>query len=198
MAYATIEQLREIVGVEHVADDAYLNLCLTVAQREIDFMCRRTFDVPADDATATARKYRPDPSDVLTLRVDDLADLTGVTVTEGTSTLSAGQIQWEPLNSLGDDRRYRPFDTIRLLTGFFLPDGMEATITVTSARWGWLAVPDVVQQATLFAAKDLVHMKGARFGIDGFGDIAVVRIRENPVLRKMLEGFIRHDRTGIA
>lgn len=192
MAYAQLEDLRPMLGVEHVSDDDYLSLCLAVAHRGIDAMCRRTFDVPAEDATATTRVFVPLNCEVV--YIDDLADPTGLVVTNDGASVSLSSIQYEPLNQLGTDRRYRPIEGLRLISGSWVKDGRRATVAVTSSRWGWTVLPDVAKQATLLAAKDLVNLREARFGTSGWGDIAIVRVRENPSVRMLLDpSFVRAD-----
>jgi hypothetical protein len=57
-----------------------------------------------------------------------------------------------------------------------------------TAKWGWLAVPDAVQQATLFLANQ--YYKTAReapLGVAGFGDFGAVRVRAMPQVENLLQ-----------
>ena len=69
----------------------------------------------------------------------------------------------------------------------------KASITVTSARWGWLTVDDRVARATEMAAKDLWDMRETRFGRAGFGEFAAVIVRQNQALADLLRPLVSHS-----
>lgn len=192
MAYVTLDEFRAYLGSEHIDDDDQLALCLAVAERGVDRIACRSFSAVVDDATATTRTYVPLNAEVV--YIDDLADTAGLTIDNYGSAIAVGAIQLDPINLLGTDRRARPIEGLRLFDSCWYRDGQRATVSITSARWGWLAVPDAAKQATLVAAKDLFQLRDARFGTAGFGEFGVLRIRENPTVRQILDGYVRFDR----
>jgi hypothetical protein len=66
-----------------------------------------------------------------------------------------------------------------------------AAVQVT-AQWGWTAVPSGVKQATELAAAEIFRLKDAPFGVAGFGEAGLIRIRENPKLAMLLGPYRRN------
>lgn len=199
MAYATVDDLRELVGLEHVADDEFLSLCLTVGQSQVDLYCGRSFDaVAATPPAATARVFRPGPDGLVT--IDDLSATTGVTVTDDGGSVAASSMQWEPINGRGPDGRTGwPYTRLQLIDGArWTLNGPEATVSITSSYWGWTATPDQVKLATLYTAKDLIHNRDTRFGAQGFGENGLVFIRENRTVQMLLAPYRSYRTVGIA
>jgi len=194
MAYTTLERLKVAIGKESYRDDQVLEDLLTAAESVIDDHCGRRFTVVDDDASATSRVYVPSMGDQL-LFIDDLADATGLVIVDDGTTLNASDYQLEPLNALGPDRRYRPINAIRRLgMSWSIPvyPG-QASVTVTSDRWGWLTVDNRVARATEMAAKDLWDMRETRFGRAGFGEFAAVVVRQNQALADLLRPLVSHS-----
>jgi hypothetical protein len=194
MAYTTLERLKAAIGKETFRDDSLLDDLLTVAESVIDDHCGRRF-VQVDDAASTTSKVYVPPSSGRLLFIDDLADSTGLVIVDNGTTLSASDYQLEPLNQLGSDRRYRPINAIRRMGVDWaapLYEG-QASITVTSDRWGWLTVDNRVARATEMAAKDLWDMRETRFGRAGFGEFAAVIVRQNQALADLLHPLLSHS-----
>jgi hypothetical protein len=185
------------LGTNIAADNSHLHAALLAAQQAVEAICGRTFDEPTNPLpSATPRVYAP-CGDVVW--IDDLAVSTGIVVVEHGVTLAATDYQTEPLNQLGDDRRYRPISALRRVAGDY-PTGWEtrgrvATVTVTSQYWGWTTTPDAIKQAVMIGAKDLVHQRETRFGVAGFGEFGVTRIRENPDVARICRPYMRHEIT---
>jgi hypothetical protein len=194
MAYTTLERLKVAIGKESYRDDEVLSDLLTAAESVIDDHCGRRFTLVDDDASATSRVYVAPLYDQL-LFIDDLADSTGLVIVDDGTTLSASDYQLEPINTLGSDRRYRPYNAIRRLgTCWSIPTYHgKASVTVTSDRWGWLTVDNRVARATEMAAKDLWDMRETRFGRAGFGEFAAVVVRQNQALADLLHPLLSHS-----
>ena len=104
-------------------------------------------------------------------------------------------MQLEPVNNLLPDGTVCPYHTIRRITGYWTCHGREASVSVTSTRWGWAAVPPKVKLATLVLAKDYASLRDTRFGVAGFGEFGVVRTRiDNLQVLQLLRG-LGHPRT---
>lgn len=194
MSYTTVERLKAAIGKESFRDDSVLDDLLTAAEAVVDDHCGRRFAAVVANAQATTRRYVAPRHDKL-LFIDDLADATGLVIVDDSTTLGADDYQLEPVNALGPDRRYRPYNAIRRLgQDWNIPtyDG-KASITVTSARWGWLTVDDRVARATEMAAKDLWDMRETRFGRAGFGEFAAVIVRQNQALADLLRPLVSHS-----
>jgi hypothetical protein len=69
----------------------------------------------------------------------------------------------------------------------------RATLQVT-AKFGWSAVPVDVEEACLLKAASLFKRKDAPFGVAGFGEFGVVRIRRDSDVGELLNPYVRYAR----
>lgn len=186
MAYADLAALSLRLGFSDNFDDTLLSGALTVAERTIDRWCRRTFTV---DANVTTRTYLPWRDEVV---VDDISTTSGLIVKDDGATIANTDLVLDPPNGVGvDGRTGWPYWRIRTDDGsWWHIDGNRRTVEVT-AKFGWAAVPDSIREATLILASDLFHAKDTRLGVAGWGDLGLLRIRENGMLQTMLQDYIR-------
>jgi hypothetical protein len=61
-----------------------------------------------------------------------------------------------------------------------------------TARWGWSAVPPAVTEATLILAEELAKLKDAPFGVSGWTEFGVMRVRDNPFAARLLNPYRRN------
>ena len=172
MAYATLPELRDWVGITVVgdtADDAKLTLALDVATALIDNYTDRYFD---EDGSVVAREYVAGDDQVLDVPTG-ISTAVGLVVStddndDGTfeTTWAASDYRLEPINAADDgtpwtrlvavgSRRF-PTATSRKYPG----------VRIT-AKGGWSAVPAPVKQACLIQAAFIWGRKDARFGVAG-------------------------------
>lgn len=128
--------------------------------------------------------------------VDDFAGTVGLTVTNNTSVVAAADFQLEPLNGLEYGVTVA-YTKIRLISGVWYRNGGQATLSMV-APWGWPSMPSAVVEACRVLAKDLAGLRDSRFGVAGWGEFGVVRMRENPQVVSLLAPYVRWDRAGIA
>lgn len=185
MTIVTEAEFVAYLGSEIQGNRPDLVASLNAAEQAIQHHCRRAFSAPA--TSATARIYEPTSSVVL--EVDDLSDITGLIVDNDGVIVAAPDYQLEPLNGLVYGMP-APYTTIRLLTGAW-----ASQVTVT-AKWGH--VPADVAEACRVLAKDIAGLRDTRFGVAGWGEFGVVRMRENPQVVALLAPHVRWDRAGIA
>ena len=175
---------------EAAADDQFLTAALSAAEKAINSHCARKFDAPSGGATT--RKYLPRGNPYRDeVVIHDIVDATGITILDDTASVNASDVQFEPIQPPWDGS-IRPYYVIRRLRSAWSRDGERATVSVTTDRWGWSAVPDEVIEAMKLLAKDLVHMRDTRFGVQGL-DGFVVRVRPNSDPGRLL-GDLRHPR----
>jgi hypothetical protein len=186
MTIVALTDFTEYVGSEIVANQVQLEAALTAAELAVQHYCRRPFAAPA--TAATARIF--DTHLGVVLYVDEFVDITGLIVDNDGTIIAAADYRLEPVDGL----QYgiaTPYSTIRLLDGTSWAD--EVTVT---ARWGWVAAD--VKMAVLVLAKDIAGLRDTRFGVAGWGEFGVVRMRENPQVMSLLAPHVRWDRAGIA
>ncbi len=194
-SYVALSELKSALGITSSTDDAFLTLAIGAAETAINDLCGRKFTA---DGSASARTYRAQPYICVT---DDVSTLTGLVVKTDTSgdgtfdtTWASSDYQVEPLNNLV---KGRSVNNLRAVGDYLFPvygDGL-ASVEVT-AKWGWPAVPDPIEQATLMMASRLYGRKASPMGVIGVGDFGPVRIsRSDPDVAHMLMDY---RRAGIA
>ena len=169
---------------------------ITAASRAIDGWCSRSFSVAS---STSSRVYKADHQH--RLEIDDLSATTGLTVitdegdtgTYGTSWTITTDFVLEPFNGRVGGITGWPYTQIRAVGARWFPSGYQRPrVQVTSAYWGWAAVPDAVTQACYELALDLFKMKDAPFGVAGFNEYGVMRVRENKGVQMLLAPYRRH------
>jgi hypothetical protein len=186
MAYADLAALQLRLGFADNFDNTLLASALTAAEGTIDRWCRRHFTLPT--ATET-RLYTPHWDEVL---VDDIATTTSLVVLDNGATVAAADYVLDPANGVGvDGRAGWPYWRIRTTDGsHWYRDANKRTVSVT-AKFGWLTVPTSIREATLILASDLFHAKDTRLGVAGWGDLGLLRIRENGMLQTLLQDYVK-------
>lgn len=193
--YASLEQLRDYLDIEDSDSDAQLTDALVSVSREIDDHCNRTF---RSATVATARVFQPF-SEHLAF-VDDFYTTDGLVIeydagadgTYSTAWTVATDVQLEPLNGVVGGAPGWPYWRLRTLASSFAisePRG-RASLRIT-AKWGWADVPDPVYQSCLILASETFKLATAPFGVAGFGEFGVVRVRDNPLVEKKLRKYVR-------
>jgi hypothetical protein len=195
--YCSVAELRNHLRDDGTKlNDSSLEKAISAASRAIDDHCDRTFWL---DSGVAERTY------VVTDRqvafVDDIGSRTGLVVKTGTdgatfpTTLTVGtDFILEPRNAdkfAGATGPAFAFWQIRLI-GYrvFLGAGYPWPTLSVTARHGWSAVPDEVNQACILKAAALFKRKDAPFGIAGVNDFGPVRItRADPDVIDMLATY---------
>jgi hypothetical protein len=194
-SYATLAELKARVTPQTSgsANDAAMTNALTVASRAVEAFCDRQFN---KTTTASARLYTP-LSPVLSF-VDDLHTTTDLAVKvdrdgDGTceTTLSASDYRLAPINGIRHAESGWPYWQVKLTPlGAYRFACYEYSIEVT-AQWGWAAVPAAVKESTLALAEETFKLKDSPYGVAGFGDYGMIRVRDNPKIAAMLTPYRR-------
>jgi hypothetical protein len=182
----SLQDFKLYVGSEIAANQVELQASLTAAELAVQYHCHRAFSATA--TTATARVFTIRSGQVL--EVDEFTDTTGLIVDNDGTIIAAVDYQLEPTDGIVYGMS-APYRAIRLLNSTSWAD--EVTVT---AKWGWL--PAGVYEATRVLAKDLAGLRDTRFGVAGWGDFGVVRMRDNPQVLSLLAPYVRWDRAGVA
>lgn len=191
--YADPPDLKNRVGIaeDDSTDDLRIIGALGTATNGINKFCYRQFN---DAGTVSARVFRP--RDRCLVKVDDFSTTTGLIVKSDEDGDGAFEYTWattdyelEPLNGVVDGVPGYPYWRIRAVNRWF-PIGNRSTIQVT-ARWGWAAIPADVKEACLVAAEEIYKLRDTPFGVGGYGDFGVIRVRDNPFTSRMLQPYRR-------
>lgn len=154
MAYATLDDLKAVLGITASTDDALLARYLMQAQATIDRHCRRTFEASAD-ATRTFDAV----ADVEGRRLwldDDLYQITSITNGDGVA-VSASSYVTAP-------RRVAPYYALDLKANSTISwtytDTPEGAISIVG-RWAYsLTAPADIEGATLMLASFYYNRRG--------------------------------------
>jgi hypothetical protein len=187
--YATVEALKSRLGLSasDVVDDFELYAACFAASRAIEQYCERTF---WRTNSSVARTF--EPRSLYLVKLPEYNDLVSVTTlktdTSGDgiyeTTWSASDYQLLPYNP-GAAPETRPYTKVKAIVRTFpvlCSTLVRTDLVQITGVWGWPAVPWAIKQATLILAAEMFKLKDAPFGVAGFGDYGVVRIRENPKL----------------
>jgi hypothetical protein len=160
--YCSLNELKASLDITDNIDDAILERAINSASRTIDRYCARNFY----KVTAT-RLFTPRDSYVCD--IDDLVSLTTLKTTDDDTqnfdvTWGAGDYQLEPLNGVVDGMP-TPYTRIRAIGDYTFQtlDG-EASVQVTGV-FGFNAVPDEVNYATIIQASKLYKRKDSPLGV---------------------------------
>jgi hypothetical protein len=189
--YATLAQLKTRLEITTDVHNDRLNAALAAASRGIEKFCNRQFNTAS---TPSARKFRPLGTTLC--HVDDFQSLSSLKTDDSnvgtfSTTWTAADYELEPLNGVVDGEAGWPYWRIVAVYSRWFPCFRRATVEVT-ALWGWAAVPAPVVDACLIAAEEIFKLKDTPFGIGGYGDFGIVRVRDNPFTARMLNPYRRN------
>lgn len=192
--YCTLAQVKAALRITDNTDDTLIEGSVEAASRLIDGATHRNF---FQSGTVSRVFTAPDP---LYCPIDDIA---GTAVTIQTSTQADGifdvtfevtDYQLEPLNQQLDGIAWA-FDRIRAVGDYAFPMvsanfGEQALVKVT-AVFGWPAVPDAIEQATILQAARHFKRYDSPLGVAGFGDFGVVRVSRflDPDVQMLVEPY---------
>ncbi len=194
--YATISALKNRVGIAQsdTADDYELHAACFAASRALEQHCQRTFH---RTASGTVRVFEPtSDSDLDFGPWNDLVTLSALAEDSSgagswSTTWTSGNYQLMPLNPAAGPER-RPYTGLKAVGSlrFPLPTGYGRTDRIqVTGTWGWPAVPQPIRMAALVLAAELFKAKDAALGVVGFGDLGVVRLRENPLVARLAQPY---------
>lgn len=187
--YCTLAELKASLDITDSIDDSILERAITSASRAIDRYCGRNFY----KVTATRLFV---PRDNYIVDIDDLVSLTTLKTTDDDTqtfdiTWSASDYQLEPLNGVVDGMP-TPYTRIRAIGNYTFPllDG-EASVQIAGV-FGFNAVPDEVNYATMIQASKLYKRKDSPLGVIS-GEYGAMRVgvRLDPQVSELVDAYRR-------
>ncbi len=196
--YASVEALKSRLGITDTSDDFELQAAVRAASISVEQYCGRTFwRTPA----GTVRTFQPDANGY-TLTFPPFNDLVSVSIfatdDKGDNTYSttwaATEYQLMPFDA-GTKPVPEPYTSVRAVGTRVFPIFFSILQRLDPVKitgvFGWPTVPPDVQQATMILASEIFKLKDAPFGVAGFGDFGVVRIKTNPMVAYLLDPYRR-------
>jgi hypothetical protein len=196
-SYASLAELKAVMGISDTSEDAALQLALDAATELIDEHCNRTFQVPSDVST---RYYTA--TSTTRVEIDDVYTTTGLVVSSYNVAVPAavpyvsGGYELGPRNALAHGKPYTflTYTSIWPLAypGYFSVRDMAIAVT---ARFGFAAaVPVVIEQACILQANRIFARRGSPYGVAGGVDTgSEVRLlaRVDPDVAVLLRPYVR-------
>jgi hypothetical protein len=143
---------------------------------------------PTDSAAPTTRLFQPAYADRLI--VDDFYTTTGLVFETGSGSTwdpeDLDDLVLKPLNGIRDGMSGWPY--FRIEGSGVAGPATEPTVRIT-AHWGWSAIPAPIIRATKLLAAETFKLREAPFGVAGWSDFGVVRVRDIPKVAKILYPF---------
>lgn len=191
--YASLAEVKAAARITDSVDDALLEIAIESASRAIDGHTHRNFFVAG--TVATARVFAASNSDFVW--IDDVASTTGFALATSdnldatyTTTWGTADYQLEPLNGVSEGVSW-PYTRIRSTGNKGLPYGSGLAGVQVTARWGWLAVPTAIKQATMILAGRQFKRYDSPLGVAGFGDLGAMRVsRVDPDVATLIEPYV--------
>lgn len=167
--YITTATLKAYLRVSDAVDDAQMALAVTAASRAVDLACNRQFGAVSAPEARYFTGYYDKVIKRWVCEIDDLGDLTGLTVavdTDDTGTYADAVTPFapRPFNATAVGRVYTSI-VVGTTAVHQLTHG-DGQIKVTG-QWGWTSVPTPVQQATLFQASRFMARRDSPYGVSG-------------------------------
>jgi len=198
LAYATLSELKEFVGIPDAddQDDDTLELALDSASAQVDAFCDRTFDA---DAEVTTRVYSPE--DPWHVDIDPVSTLTGLVVKTDDNNDGVYETTWtigtdyrmDPVNAAASSE---PWDRISALGSRWFPRLRYRPGVQVTAKFGWPGgeAPAPVKHAVLIQASRLWKRKDAPFGVAGsveFGSEMRLLAKLDPDVESLVRPYRR-------
>jgi hypothetical protein len=206
--YINADEFRDYIQSSGTGTSGSISAAITAASRAVDAHCDRTFYIDE----AAVRYFSNDPYDgrgLWYLEIDDLADVTDLEVLidgSGNGTYSTElavntDFVLEPRNQRFGSIAGYPYTALRATSGTAFPIRSTAwqpdTVKITG-NFGWAAVPAPVKQAAKIVAAQLWKLGEAPFGVAGWGDYGMIRVRDIPQAASLLAPYRRGSSFGIA
>jgi hypothetical protein len=159
--YAELADLKAYLRIEDTADDVFLAVWITTVSRNVDDFCGRQFGQTAAVEERTYETVWDRHQCLYVADVDDVQDVTGLTVTyeDGTAetawTSSVDGYRLWPRNA---SQKGKPYEQITV------PSAGPITVEV---KWGWTAVPSAVPTGVYLQGARLAARRDSPFGISG-------------------------------
>ena len=184
--YATVEDLKQSLGITDATDDTMLDAILAAVSRQIDQYTNRRFYATTETRFYTARRV----SDVI---IDDCLSITTLaTDADGDrvyeKTWSATDFDLYPYNAT-------PYTRVEATVkgAYLLPVNIAKGVKVIGSFGYSATVPEPVNRACLIQAARLYKRKDALFGVMGSAEMGQLLVipKMDPDVKLLLSGYIK-------
>lgn len=194
--YVVRADLKHYIGIDptNENENQKLDWALASTTAGINLICGRQFNKAG---AVTARRYRA--KDCSWVTVADFHTETGLVIAtdeDGDGVFetvwSAADYELEPLDGIVDDEPGWPWWKIHAVGSRRFPTRNRRASLRASADWGWAAVPEPVKTACRIVAEETYKLSDAPFGVAGFADFGVMRVRESTIAMSKISRYQRY------
>ncbi len=201
--YVTMAEQKGSMGLDQTdtQDDEDILDGILSASRWIDGYTERHFFVMTDTRTVVADdryclELGPfmDLLSITSLKTDENADGTFETTWSASDYQLLTEDDTPNINAAPEPRPYTKIKAIGTRL-FPIAYGLQQRTNLVQIQgvWGWPQVPDAVRRAARLLATEHFKLKDAPFGASGIADLGIVRIRQNPKARELLQPYRKYS-----
>jgi len=198
--YTTLPELKAALGipVADTTDDEDLGDAILAASRMVDGDCQRHFFKVTEARTLGA-------CDQWRLKLGEYMDLVSVTTLktdaagDGTYETTWAASDYQLLTADGTPNLHaapetRPYRRVHAIGDHLFPlpvwtAGARGDLVEITGVWGWPQVPDRIRRATRLLAAETFKLNSAPLGVQGFADLGIIRVRDNPKYWRLLGDY---------
>ncbi|HEY5880107.1 MAG TPA: hypothetical protein VIU11_14450 [Nakamurella sp.] len=209
--YASVDELRDFVRIDDVADDTIIEAALSASSRAIDYACDprpehfrqfgQTDAVEDRYFTASRRGYDTPVRGQWVALVDDIATAVGLVVAADGGSGAYTPVEGTTLLPRNAAAHGRPATAI-LFAGSSMPTPPASADAVkVTGTWGWPAIPTAIHEACLMQSSRLIARRDAPFGVAGSPETGTeIRLlaRLDPDVELMVRPYILKIGTVVA
>lgn len=194
--YIDVAELRSWLGIVGASEDTLLDQAITSATAWINGYCGQDFSHVHHNQPETRQFYAQRDPWRLFLSYGSIADTVGMIVQTDDNEDGTAETTWAASDWIVESEQSGkpdgPYYAIRAVGNRWFPKSINGRPLVhVTACWGWPQTPSPVVEASYILASEFWKMRDAPFGVAGFGEFGVVRVRRNPIVLQLLEPYRR-------
>jgi hypothetical protein len=197
--YTTMAEMKGSMGLDQTdtLDDEDILDGILSASRWIDGYTERHFFRMTDTRTVVPNdRYClelgsfMDLLSVISLKTDENADGNFETTWAASDYQLLTEDGTPNINAAPEPKPYTEIKAIgRLFPLVYNLPQRRTNLVQIEGVWGWPMIPDAVRRAARLLAVEHFKLKDAPFGASGIADLGIVRIRQNPKARELLQPY---------
>jgi hypothetical protein len=173
--YCTLNELKASLNITDSVDDTALEAAIEAASRMIDDYTERFFYSNGTVGSPVTRYYTA--VDPYTINIDDITTVSEVATDDNfdrtfETVWGTSDYLVEPINN---PIKSFPYNRVLAIGSYIFPYQLPQSVRIKGV-WGFTAVPDQINMATLIQSSRLFGRRQSPFGIAGSPDLGTVRL----------------------
>lgn len=173
--YCTLNELKASLNITDSVDDTALEAAIEAASRMIDDYTERFFYSNGTVGSPVTRYYTA--VDPYTINIDDITTVSEVATDDNfdrtfETVWGTSDYLVEPINN---PIKSFPYNRVLAIGSYIFPYQLPQSVRIKGV-WGFTAVPDQINMATLIQSSRLFGRRQSPFGIAGSPEMGTVRL----------------------